>query len=205
MLVYFASATLIVAVVGMAVVGIFKAVLDCLHAYAVTGLSDRIEILLASYGFERVLRLPLRFFETTPASQIVNRLREVEALRKFLTGAAVASCFDLMLSALLLGVLASYSIELTIVPLAFSGLHILVSRLFLMRSRQLAGQRTRRNATNQQFLIESIVGIATLKAAAVEPIRRAQAVSTIRTGRYTWTEAHEDRARESDPGGGGFN
>ena len=56
-------------------------------------------------------RLPLAYFETRPAGQTVARVRELETIRKFLTGQGLSRVLDLVFTFVFLAVLFLYSLE----------------------------------------------------------------------------------------------
>ena len=67
-----------------------------------------------------------------------------------------------------------YSKTLTLIVLASIPLYLLIATLIRPPLRDRINERFNRGAMSQQFLVESVVGIHTLKAAAVEPMLRTQ-------------------------------
>ena len=118
--------------------------------------------------------MPVSYSETRPAGQTVARVRELETIRAFLTGQGLFSALDLLFAFVFIAVLFAYSWKLTVIVLATIPFYILIAALTRPLLREKLKDRFNRGAESQQFLVESIVGMQTIKASAVEPIAAAQ-------------------------------
>jgi subfamily B ATP-binding cassette protein HlyB/CyaB len=171
-LVHKGLSTLVVIVVGLAAIGLFDVTLQYLRSYALSHTTSRIDVELGSRLFDHLLRLPLGYFETRATGQTVARVRELETIRSFLTGQGLSSAIDLLFIVVFIAVLFIYSTTLTLIVLASIPLYLLIAFLIRPMLRDKINQRFNAGAASQQFLVESVFGIQTLKAAAVEPILR---------------------------------
>jgi ATP-binding cassette, subfamily B, bacterial HlyB/CyaB len=171
-LVHKGMSTLVVIVLGMAVIGLFDVTLQYLRAYALNHTTSRIDVELGSRLFDHLLRLPLSYFETRPTGQTVARVRELDTIRAFLTGQGLSSAIDLLFAAVFILVLFIYSPRLTFVVLASIPFYLLIAFSIRPALRAKISEKFNAGAASQQFLVESVFGIQTLKAAAVEPILR---------------------------------
>jgi subfamily B ATP-binding cassette protein HlyB/CyaB len=99
----------------------------------------------------------------------VARVRELENIRQFITGSALTLVIDLFFTFVFLGVMAWYSVPLTLVVIAALPLYAVLSAAFTPLFRSRLDERFRRGAENQAFLVEAVSGVETLKAMAVEP------------------------------------
>src|SRR5581483_403022 len=171
-LVHKGLSTLVVIVVGMIAIGLFDVTLQYLRSYALSHTTSRIDVELGSRVFDHLLRLPLSYFETRPTGQTVARVREVETIRNFLTGQGLSSVIDLLFTLVFVAVMFLYSTTLALVVLASVPFYLLVAYLVRPALRQKINERFNTGAASQQFLVESVFGMQTLKAAAVEPILR---------------------------------
>ena len=97
------------------------------------------------------------------------RVRELENIRSFLTSSALTIVIDLFFTFVFLAVMAYYSLFLTGVVLASFPFLVGISACVTPIFRQLLKEKFNRGSENQSFLVESIVGIETLKAMAIEP------------------------------------
>ncbi len=173
-LVHKGMSTLIVLVVGMVALGLFEAVLQFLRSYTLSHTTNRIDVELGRRLFHHLFRLPLAYFETRPAGQTVARVRELETIRNFLTGQGLTSVLDLVFTLIFFVVMFVYSARLTLVVLASIPVYVLIAASIRPFLREQINEKFNRGARSQQFLVESIVGAETLKAASVEPMMQAQ-------------------------------
>ena len=169
-----AYSTLYVLVAGLALVGVFDAVLQYLRTYALAHSTNRIDVELGSRLFRHLMRLPISYFETRPAGQTVARVRELENIRQFLTGQALFSGIDLAFAAIFIAVMFAYSVSLTLIVLATIPVYVLIGVVMRPVLQAKMKEKFNRGAISEQFLVEAIVGMQTVKASAVEPIMQAQ-------------------------------
>ncbi|MDQ0391293.1 type I secretion system permease/ATPase [Labrys monachus] len=166
--------TLFVLVAGIAIIGLFDVALQYLRSYALSHTTNRIDVELGQKLFQHLLRLPLGYFETRSAGQTVARVRELETIRNFLTGQGLFSAIDLVFTVVFIAVLYAYSWKLTLIVVGSIPLYILIGFLVRPSLREMIKEKFNRGAVSQQFLVEAIVGIHTVKAGAVEPVMQAQ-------------------------------
>ena len=173
-LVHKGMSTLVVLVLGMVTLGLFETILQFLRTYTLSHTTNRIDVELGRRLFHHLFRLPLAYFETRAAGQTVARMRELETIRSFLTGQGLTSLLDLVFTLVFFAVMFIYSAKLTLVVLASIPVYIVIASLIRPVLREQINEKFNRGARSQQFLVESIVGAQTLKAASVEPMMQAQ-------------------------------
>jgi subfamily B ATP-binding cassette protein HlyB/CyaB len=166
--------TLFILVGGLAVIGLFDVVLQYLRTYALSHTTNRIDVELGRRLFFHLFRLPMNYFETRSAGQTVARVRELETIRSFLTGQGLFSALDIIFTIVFIVVLLAYSWKLTLIVLASIPLYILIAALVRPILRETINEKFNRGAESQQMLVEAIVGVQTIKAAAVEPSIQSQ-------------------------------
>ena len=173
-LVHKGLSTLVVLVAGMVTLGLFETVLQFLRSYTLSHTTNRIDVELGRRLFHHLFRLPLAYFETRAAGQTVARMRELETIRSFLTGQGLTALIDLVFTLVFIGVMFLYSVPLTLVVLLSIPVYVVIAALLRPVLREQINEKFNRGARSQQFLVESIVGAQTLKAASVEPMMQAQ-------------------------------
>jgi ATP-binding cassette, subfamily B, bacterial HlyB/CyaB len=173
-LVHKGISTLVVLIIGMVSLGLFESVLQLLRTYTLSHTTNRIDVELGRRLFHHLFRLPLAYFETRAAGQTVARVRELETIRGFLTGQGLTSLLDLFFTLVFFVVMFVYSWKLTLVVLCSIPIYVIIAALIRPGLRELINEKFNRGARSQQFLVESIVGAQTLKAASVEPVMQAQ-------------------------------
>ncbi|NTG45834.1 type I secretion system permease/ATPase [Agrobacterium rhizogenes] len=166
--------TLIVLVIGLAAVGLFDVILQYLRTYALSHTTNRIDVELGRRLFRHLLNLPLSYFETRATGQTIARVRELETIRNFLTGQGLFSGLDLIFTIVFIFVLFSYSAKLAWIVVASTPFYLAIGFLIRPLLKVQIDEKFERGAYSQQLLVETVVGVQTLKAAAVEPVVASQ-------------------------------
>jgi subfamily B ATP-binding cassette protein HlyB/CyaB len=109
------------------------------------------------------------YFQTRRVGDSVARVHELENIRNFLTSSALTFVIDFLFTAVFIAVMYVYSPVLTLIVLAAFPFYIAISAVTTPLFRRRLDEKFRRGAENQAFLVESITGVQTLKALAVEP------------------------------------
>lgn len=161
--------TLDVIAVGLTVVVIFEIGLGALRSYVFSHTTSRIDVELGARLFRHLLGLPLAYFQARRVGDSVARVRELENIRSFLTGNAITLVLDLLFSVVFIAVMAYYSGWLTLIVVVSLPCYMIVSLAFTPVLRARLHEKFNRGAENQSFLVETISGIDTVKAMAVEP------------------------------------
>ena len=173
-LVHHGFSTLVMVVVGMILLGMFGGLLQWLRTYVLSHTASRIDVELGAKLFDHMLRLPLAYFEKRATGQTVARVRELESIRAFLTGQALLSGLDLIFAMIFVAVMYAYSPFLATIALLSLPCYFAIGILMRPLLRDRVKAKFEKGALSQQFLVETIVGVQTVKAMAVEPILRSQ-------------------------------
>ena len=161
--------TLDVLIVGLMAVAVFEAVLGGLRTYLFAHTTNRIDVELGARLFRHLLALPIAYFEARRAGDSVARVRELENIRNFLTGSALTLVIDLAFTIVFVAVMFYYAPLLAWIVLGSFPFYIALSAAATPVFRRRLDEKFNRGAENQAFLVESLTGVETLKAMAVEP------------------------------------
>ena len=162
--------TLVVITAGLLLLAFFSWILSYLRQYLVQHTANRIDVELGAKLYSHLLHLPISYFETRSAGVIVTRARELRSIRAFLTGQAMLTTVDCLFIVIYFAVLFFYSKLLTLVVLASIPVYVAIGFFIRPMLRRLSKARFRAFAAGQQLMVESIVGIQTVKSAAIEPL-----------------------------------
>ena len=168
-LVHRTLSTLDVLVVGLVTIAVFETVLGIGRTYVFAHTTNRIDVELGARLFRHLMALPLAYFQSRRVGDSVARVRELENIRNFLTGSALTLVIDLFFATVFLAVMALYSPLLTAIVLGSLPFYVAISAGATPLFRRRLAEKFRLGAENQAFLVESVTGIETLKAMAVEP------------------------------------
>ena len=164
-----AMKTLNVIAIGLICAIVFEALLTGIRTWVFAHTSSKIDVELGAKLFRHLLNLPLAYFQARRVGDSVARIRELENIRSFLTGNAMTVVLDLLFSFIFLGVMLYYSPTLTLIVLASIPLYVLISLICTPVIRKRLDDKFNKGAENHSFLVETVSGIDTLKALAVEP------------------------------------
>lgn len=161
--------TLDVMMLGLVIVSVFEVMMGALRTYVFSHTTNRVDVELSSKLFDHLLRLPLSYFQSRRVGDSVARVRELETIREFLTSSSVTLFIDIFFIFVFLGVMYLYSSTLLIIVLISLPIYVIISAFITPPLRRRLDEKFARGAENQAFLVESVTGVETLKAMAVEP------------------------------------
>lgn len=161
--------TLDVLVFALIVVSIFEILLNALRAYLLSHTANRIDLTLGIRLFKHLMTLPLSYFESRQVGDTIARVKELETVRHFITGAGLMLFIDLLFLVVFLVVMFLFSPFLSL--LVVIALPFLFGASFFLTPflRDKLENKYTSNAENQSFLVEAISGIETIKSNAAEP------------------------------------
>ena len=169
-LVHRGLSTLEVLAVGLGLLSLFEVTLGGIRSWLFAHTANRIDVELAARLFRHLTALPMAYFGSRRVGDTVARVRELETIRQFLTSSALTLVLDLAFATIFIGVLFAYSPSLTLIVVASIPAYVLVSVLATPIFRKRIEERFARGAENQAFLVETVSGVETVKAMALEPV-----------------------------------
>ena len=92
----------------MVVLALFQGILMALRTYIFVDTTDRMDLTLGT-AVDRLLALPLTYFDKRPVGELSQRLGELNTIRGFLTGTALVSVLNILFAMLYLAVMLVYS------------------------------------------------------------------------------------------------
>src|SRR5215471_17581735 len=171
-LVHHSYTTLYVLAAGVGAAVVFDAVFNYLRRILLVYASARIDVRTSMRTFERLLALPIDFFERASAGVITKHMQQVEKIREFLTGRLFLTLLDATSLLVIVPLLFFYSGRLTILVLGFSGLTAAVIAALVPVYRRKLRVLYEAEGERQAYLVETIHGMETVKGLATEPLRR---------------------------------
>jgi len=166
--------TLDILAFGLFIVSAFEVVLTGLRNYVFAHTTNRIDVALGSELFRHLLRLPVGYFKARRIGDIVARIRELETIRGFITGSSLTLVVDVFFTIVFFSVLYLYSPVLTLIVMASLPCYVALAVCITPSLRSRLREKFERGADNHAFLVESITGVETLKASALEPLTHAR-------------------------------
>ena len=161
--------TLHVLFAGIVIALLFNGVLSYIRSTLLLYATGKIDIRLAQHSFKKLLSLPLSYFQTTSVGALNKHLSQTESIREFFTGDLLLTLLECTALFVFVPVLFMYSPHLTFVVLGFTALICLNVVISAKAYKKRLGSLYRAEAGKQSMLYETISGIETVKAIAVEP------------------------------------
>lgn len=123
--------------------------------------------------FDRLLSLPIEFFERQQAGELSYKVQQVNKVRDFLTGRLMNTFIDLFMLSILLPLLFYMNATLAWTVLIAAALIAVIIAAFLRPMAVMTGRIVAAESGKGSVLVESIYGIKTVKALALELTRAA--------------------------------
>ena len=133
----------------------------------------RIDARLNLHVFNRLLRLPLDYFERHPAGETMYNISQIHRVREFLTGKLLAAFLDLMTLCVLLPFIFWLNAPLAWIVLACACALALILLVYLKPLAVIFARVVQAETNKQAALGETVFGVRTVKSLALEPQRKA--------------------------------
>jgi ATP-binding cassette, subfamily B, bacterial HlyB/CyaB len=164
--------TLVLLSTLLAIATLFEAFLGYARRLAVLVVGTRLDAKLNLHILNRLLRLPLDYFERHPTGETMHKMAEVSRVREFLTGKLLTTFLDIMTLTVLLPFLFYLNAVLAWIVLACAIVMMLIIISFLYQLRRVFTKLVFAETEKAAVLTETIVGVKTIKSLALEPQRK---------------------------------
>ena len=171
-LVHQSISTLWVLGAGIVIALVFDAMFGFLRQILTLSATNKIDMRLTRRTFAHLLSLPIDYFETTTAGVITRHMQQVEKIRAFLTGRMFFTMLDATSLLIFLPILFMYSVKLACVTLLFTVLIGGVVAFMIPTFQRRLNDLYRAEGERQSMMVETIHGMRTVKALAIEPAQR---------------------------------
>lgn len=171
-LVHRTMSTLSVLAAGVVIALVFDAVFGYVRQLLMLAATNKIDMRLTRRTFGHLLSLPIDYFETTTAGVITRHMQQLESIRHFLTGRLFFTALDTTALLIFLPLLFAYSFKLALIVLGFTLVLAGIIAALLPTYRRRLDALYSAEGKRQALLVETIHGMRTVKALAIEPMQR---------------------------------
>jgi ATP-binding cassette subfamily B protein len=171
-LVHHSVSTLWVLAAGIVIALLFESTFGFMRRMLTLWGTNKIDIRLTRRTFAQLLSLPIDYFETTSAGVVVRHMQQMEKIRNFLTGRMFSTALDLTALFILLPILFSYSIKLAMIVLLFTLMISAIVAILVPTFQRRLNDLYTAEGERQALMVETIHGMRTVKALAIEPMQR---------------------------------
>jgi ATP-binding cassette subfamily B protein len=136
--------------------------------------TSRIDGRLNLYVVEKLLKLPMDYFESNPTGRTLEKMRNLPIIRSFLTGELFGSFIE---AVPLIGVVPAMLIinwQLALIAFAIASVMFVIVIVFLKPLKRSHDRLIRAEQARSTYLVETFYGIHTIKSLTLEDRRRKE-------------------------------
>jgi len=157
---------------GIVLALIFDAIFGYLRQLLTLAATNKIDMRLTRRVFSHLLTLPIDYFETATAGVITRHMQQLEKIRSFLTGRIFMTGLDAISLVIFIPILFFYSVQLALIVLVFTAMIAAIIVAMLPAYQRRLNALYSAEGQRQAMLVETIHGMRTVKALAIEPTQR---------------------------------
>jgi ATP-binding cassette subfamily B protein len=167
-------ATLNVLVGTILIALLFEGILGHLRRKLTQAVTTRIDGRLNLYILEKLLKLPMDYFERTPTGRTLAKIGAIWRVRNFLTGQLFGAFLDAVPLIGLIPAMLFLEWRLALIAYVLAGCIFMIIMVFMKPMSKLYRRVVAAEQAKGAHLIETIYGIRTVKSLALEGRRRRE-------------------------------
>ncbi len=160
--------------IAQLVVSVSQLSVGFIRSWIVLHMNTRINISLISDFLIKLMRLPLRFFDTKMIGDIMQRIGDHNRIEAFLTGSSIGTLFSFVNFFIFGGILAYYHWTILVIFLIGNTFYVAWILYFMKYRRELDIRRFAQAAGEQSSLIQLITSMQEIKLNNSEKQKRWQ-------------------------------
>lgn len=160
--------------VAQLVIFVARLSVEFIRSWILLHMNTRINIALISDFLAKLMKLPLRYFDTKMTGDIMQRIGDHGRIESFLTGNSISTLFSFVNFFIFALVLAYYNLAILGIFLAGNALYVAWILFFMKYRRELDNKRFAQSAGEQSNIIQLITGMQEIKLNNCEKQKRWQ-------------------------------
>lgn len=164
--------TVLAGAVGLII--LFETILSYFRRRLIEVVTTRIDGRLNLFLIERLLRLPIEYFERNPTGKIMSKVGRIWQVRNFLTGQLFGTFLDIVPLIGLVPVMIALDWRLASLVFVLASMVFLVVLAFINPLARIYRRVVLAEQKRGAHLVETIYGMRTIKALAIEGRRRRE-------------------------------
>jgi ATP-binding cassette, subfamily B, bacterial HlyB/CyaB len=158
--------------IAFAALLLFETIFQHLRRYLVLFVTTRVDVKIWIHMFNKLLNLPIDFFERTPTGEIMHNMFEIQRVRQFLTGQLFGTLLDSFVLVIFLPIMFMISPIMTSVVLAICVVICLILVAMLPTVRRKVAIAVQAEVERGTQLVEAVHGIRAVKSLALDARQR---------------------------------
>lgn len=163
---------IVLVLVAQLVLMVSQTAVGFIRSWIMLHVSARVSISLISDFLIKLMKLPVRFFDTKMIGDLRQRIDDNQRIQSFLTTNLVNMSFGIFIFIIYSFVLAYYSWSILAIFYAGSALYVVWINLFLKKRKELDNKRFEEAASNQSNIYQLITGMQEIKLNNCEKQKR---------------------------------
>ena len=149
-----------------------RTLIEVIRRFILLHISSRVNIALISDFLVKLMRLPMRFFDSKMAGDLIRRIEDHKRIELFLTQSVLNILFSTLTIVIFGSVLAIYNWKIFLVFLLFSTLYVSWIQLFMKKRADLNRKNFEQMSVNQDHIMQLIYGMQDIKLLGCEQQKR---------------------------------
>jgi ATP-binding cassette subfamily B protein len=158
--------------VAQLVLFISQTVVEFIRSWILLHITTRINISMISDFLIKLMKLPIRFFDTKLTGDLLQRIHDNSRIQNFLTSSTLSILFSFVNLIIFSVVLGLYNLKILGIFLVASALYVLWICIFLKKRKALDYKRFAQASAEQSNLFEMITGMQEIKLQNCEKQKR---------------------------------
>lgn len=163
---------IVLVLVAQLVLAVSQTAVGFIRSWIMLHTSTRVSISLISDFLIKLMKLPIRFFDTKMIGDLRQRIDDNQRIQSFLTGNLISMSFGIFIFIIYSFVMAYYDWTILLIFYLGSALYIGWILLFLKRRKELDYKRFSVSAANQSNVYQLITGMQEIKLNNCEKQKR---------------------------------
>lgn len=160
--------------IAQLVIFIARLSVDFIRSWILLHVNTRINIALISDFLAKLMRLPIRYFDTKNIGDIMQRISDHNRIESFMTGSSISTLFSFANFIVFAFVLAYYSLHILCIFIFGNGLYVIWVLAFMKKRRELDSKHFSQSAGEQSNLFQLVTGMQEIKLNNCETEKRWQ-------------------------------
>ncbi len=157
-----------VVAVGLAATVVFQAIAQLVRAQLLLELRTKLDVRMSLGFLEHMIGLPLQFFQSRSAGDLMMRVNSNAEMRERLTSSTLSALLDGVLVLLYLGMIVAISPSVGATVSVLAAVQVVLFWVTRRRYHDLMTQQLEAQAQSHGYLVQMVGGIETLKVAGAE-------------------------------------
>ena len=145
---------------------------NVIRSWLMLHITTRISISLISDFLNKLMRLPIAFFDSKHTGDILQRIHDYNRIQSFLTGALISTAMAVVTFLIYGVIMSSYNTHILIIFIIGSLLYLGWIQIFMRRRKKLDYMQFQEASANQSNLIQLVNGMQEIKLNNCERQRR---------------------------------